>query len=107
MMRIGHADFRIGSITLLPANHEGDDASQIGLICQHLQVIHQLRVLVKSRRDPEGALEHRNFARRLLFRELYAPLDISNSVKVLGKLDSVPWPQARFETRNLRSQRVE
>jgi hypothetical protein len=44
MMRIGHADLRVGHAAVLATHHEGDDARQIALIGQHLQVDHQPHV---------------------------------------------------------------
>ena len=45
MMRIGHADFRIGAIARLTRQLERDDASDVTLQRQHLQIEHQSRVI--------------------------------------------------------------
>src|SRR5688572_11592910 len=49
MMRLGHADVRVGSGARFPRQLERDDASHVSLERQHLQVEHQLDVVFPDR----------------------------------------------------------
>ena len=40
VVRVGNANLAVGTLGLLAAHHEGDDASHIGLVGQRLQVEH-------------------------------------------------------------------
>ena len=84
-MRVGHADLRIGHAAVLAAQHEGDDAREIALIRQHLQVEHQLHVLVAAGRDARGMIDERQLLIALLLGHLDAPLDVANRVEILGR----------------------
>src|SRR5678815_3647531 len=49
MMRLGDADLRISPCALLLADHEGNDARQIRLECQNLQIQHQRQMILEYR----------------------------------------------------------
>ena len=55
VMRFRHADLRIRSRALLLAEHERDDARQIGLEREHLQIHHQRQVIFEHRRRAQRA----------------------------------------------------
>src|SRR5258706_4291591 len=48
MMRVGDADLRIDPHASLAAEHQGRNTSQVGLKCDNLKVVHQLRIIRKS-----------------------------------------------------------
>ena len=85
MVRVGHADLRIGARAHLAAEHERAHARQVGLEGQHLQVEHQLGVLLERGRDAGRPLDDRQLARALLLGLLNAPLDVADRVEVLGR----------------------
>ena len=85
MMRVGHADLRIGAAAELAAHHERDDARQVALVREHLQVEHQLRVLVEACAGTPGRLiDDGQLSRVLLLGVLDAPLDVANRLEILG-----------------------
>ena len=51
VVRVGHADRTIRPVAALAADHERDDARQVGLERHRHQVEHQLDVLFEGRRD--------------------------------------------------------
>ena len=57
MMRLGHADVRIGPRARLARHLERDDARHVGLQRQHLQIEHQPDVVFPHRRDAGRPIE--------------------------------------------------
>ena len=89
MVRLGHADLRIGPRALLLADHERDDARQIGLERQHLQVHHQRQVIFEHRRRAQRLLHRRQLDVALLLGHLDAALDVANRLGVFVHLDLI------------------
>ena len=83
MVRLGHADLRIGARAALARELERDDARHVRLQRQHLQIEHQLDVLFPVGGHARRALERRQrrFG-RLLLGALNAPLDLAHRVEV-------------------------
>ena len=59
MVRIGHADLRVRAVAGLARELEGDDARDVALQGQHLQVEHQPGVIGVGGRHADGAIEVR------------------------------------------------
>ncbi len=59
VVRFRHANLRIGPRALLLAEHERNDARQIGLEREHLQIHHQRQVIFKDRRRAQRLLPAR------------------------------------------------
>ena len=100
-MRVRHADLRIGHAAELVAEHQGDDARQIALVGQHLQIEHQLDVVVTRRRDAGRMIDDRQILVVLLFGELNPPLHVANRVEILGELRAVALPKRALQMRDL------
>jgi hypothetical protein len=101
MMRFGHADLRIGPRALLLADHEGDHARQIRLEREHLQVEHQVEVILEDRRDALRFVHLRQIQIALLLRLLNAPLDVADRIGVLVDLGLILRAQRLSERRQL------
>ena len=89
VMRLGHADLRVGPRALLLADHEGDDARQVRLQRQQLQIHHQREVILERRRDALRLLERRQLDVALLLGAGDAPLDVSHGIGILLYLDAI------------------
>src|SRR5438876_8570515 len=74
MMRVRDADLRIGTIALLARELECDDARDIRLKGENLQVEHELRVVGERRGNTYRPLE---IGRLVVRRRLLAPLDLA------------------------------
>src|SRR5438128_10318167 len=84
MVRIRDADLRIRTIGLLARELECDDARDIRLKGQNLQVEHELRVVGERRGDPYRPIEVGHLVvqcRSLATLDL--TLDLANAVEVL------------------------
>ena len=83
VVRVRDADGRIGPVAQLAADQEGDDARDVGLPGEELQVEHQIDVLLEGVRDAEG---HGEIGRRLQvapLRALDAALHVPDRIEVL------------------------
>jgi len=69
---------------VLVAQHHGDDAGEIRLVRQHLQVKHQLDMRFPIGRDSHRVIDERHLLVALFFRDLDAPLDAADGIQVLG-----------------------
>ena len=108
VVRIRHADLRVGLRGQLRGHQERDDAGQVGLVGKHLQVEHHLHVLVERSRDARRRpFHHRQLAVRLRFRPLDAALDVAHRGQVVGQLGAVRRPQPLLQARHLAGHRVE
>ena len=98
MMRLRHADLRIRSRAALARELERDDARQIGLERQHLQVEHQLHVVFPrfghARRPVE--IRERRLA-VLLLRFLDPALDFAHGIEVLAHLQAIAGAELRLQ----------
>ncbi len=57
VVRIGHADLRVSAIARFARELEGNDAGDIALQCEHLQIEHQSRMVGVSRGHPDRPIE--------------------------------------------------
>ena len=107
VVRLGHPDLGIGAAAVLAADHEADDAGQVRLVRQHLQVEHQPRVLVERGGNPERG---RDVGQRLVHLGLGlldAALDVAHRVEVLAELVAVAGAEVAAQVRHLVGHRVE
>src|SRR5262244_729606 len=74
VVRVRDADIRIGTIALLASELERDDARDVGLKGQNLEVEHELRVVGERRGDAYRPLE---VGRLVVRHSLLAPLDLA------------------------------
>ena len=85
VVRIGHADLGVGAVAGLARELERDDAGDVALQRQHLQVEHQPRVVGVGGRHAHRAIEIRQrIVRRLGLGLLNAALDLADGVEVLA-----------------------
>ena len=107
MVRLRHADLRIGPRALFLAEHERDHARQIGLKRQHLQIQHQRQMIFEDRRRALRLLHRRQFDIALFLGLLDAAFDVANRVRIFVDLDLILRPQFRLQVRQLLGHRVQ
>ena len=83
VMRLGHADLRVRPRTLLAAVHERDDARDVRLIREQLQVVEQMDVLVEALRNAGGPRHVGYFFGALLLGLLDPPLHVAQRRQVV------------------------
>ena len=83
VVRIRHPDLGVRETALLAGHHEGDDARQVGLVREQLQVEHQPGVFPVARRDAGGPLEERQLVGGLPVGDPQAPLHVAHALDVL------------------------
>ena len=86
MMRLGHADLRIGARAHFARHLERDDSRDVGLHREHLQVEHQLDVLLPRCRSRQRTIEVGHLVDALLLGFLNPPLDLANGIEILVDL---------------------
>ncbi len=84
-----------------------DDAGQVRLERQHLQIEHQLRVLFEAGWNTGGTIHRRQLARRLLLGALNPPLDVAHPLEILAELGAVARADGSHETSGRLGDRVE
>src|SRR6185503_15788540 len=89
MMRIGDANLRIDSHTALAAQHHRCNPRQVRLERDHLELIHQLRIVGQRDWYPGGFLHCRRHLAIVLLGSLDPSLDLSYSRKVFVELPAV------------------
>ena len=107
VMRVGNPDLGEGSICLLTAHHEGNDAGDIGLEGQNLQVTHQLGMFLVRGGDTDRPLHPWHLQGTLLLGHLDATLDIANGVGILGQLRPIARTEFPHKVRYGLAHRVE
>ena len=107
MMRLGHADVRVGPRAGLARQLERDDARDVGLERQHLQVEHQPDVVFPDRRHAGRPIELRQRRGVALLRTLNAPLDLAHRVEILTDLDAIARAQLAPQPRHVGGHPVE
>src|SRR5262245_57088367 len=89
MMRVGDANLGIDSHTALAAQHHRCNSSQVRLKRDHLELIHQLRIVGQHNRYPGGFLNCRRYLPIVLLGSLYPPLDLSYRGKVFLEFSAI------------------
>ena len=107
MVRLGHANLRVRTRALFLADHERDDARQVGLKRQELQVEHQRQVVFEDRRRALRLLHRRQFDVALFLGFLNAALDVANRFGVFVDLGLVLRAELPLEARQLFRHRVQ
>src|SRR3977135_1014911 len=98
MVRIRDADLRIGPIALLARELECDDAGDIRLKRQNLQVEHELRVVGERRGNTYRPLEiGRLVVRHRVLGTLDLTLDLAHTVEVLIQAHAIGNAHALLE----------
>ena len=101
-------DLRVGAVARLVGHHEGDDPGQVGLVGQHLQVVHQLRVLAERSGNASRLLHrHRQVGQPLLLGHPDAALDVADRFRVLVELAAVAGTERFAQPRELVGNGVE
>ena len=78
-----HAALRVHGVAQLLGQQQRRHAGDVGLPGEHLEVEHQLDVLIDFLRRADGRIRQRQLRRRLLRRLLDAALDLADVVEVL------------------------
>src|SRR5882724_9134748 len=107
MMRVRDADLRIRTIALLARELECDDARDIRLKGQNLQVEHELRVVGKRRGNAYRPIEvGRLVVPYRLLRTLDLTLDLANTVEILIQACTIRNAHALLKPREVLSERI-
>ncbi len=108
VMRIGDADFGIAAIARFARELERDDAGDVPLQREHLQVEHQLRVIFVGRRHANRAIEiGQRVVERLRFGLLYAALDLAHGIEIFGHLGAIGRAELSLQARDVLAHPVE
>src|SRR5438552_14213278 len=108
MMRVRDADLGIRTIGLLARELECDDARDIRLKRQNLQVEHELRVVGERRGDAYRPLEVGYLVvRYALLGALDFPFDLTNAVEILIQARSIGSTHALLEPREVTCERIQ
>src|SRR5262245_59064951 len=108
MVRVRDADLRIRPIVLFARELECDDARDIRLKSQNLQIEHELRVVGKLRGDTYGSIEVAQFG--ICCRVLGAfdlAFDLTNTIEILINAHAIGNAHALFEPCNIDAERVQ
>ncbi len=107
MVRFRHTDLRIGAGALFLPDHEGDDACQVGLKRQELQVEHQREVILEHRRHALWLIERGQLEVALFLGLLDPAFDVTNRFCVLLHLRLVLHAQLSLQPGQRVGHRVE
>ena len=98
MMRIGHADFGIGAVAGFARELERDDARDVALQRQHLQIEHQPGVVGVGGRHAHRPIQIRQrIVRRVGFGLLNAAFDFADGVEILADPRAIAGPELAVE----------
>src|SRR6266404_2374403 len=108
MVRIRDADLGIRTVALLARKLECDDARDIRLKGQNLQIEHELRVVGERRRDPYRPIEVGHLVVRYrLLGALDLTLDLTNTVEILIQAHAIGNAHALLEPRDVPGERIQ
>ena len=108
MVRVRHADLRIRAIAELARELERDDARDVCLERQNLQIEHQLCVIGEQGGDAHRPIQvgHHVVDRRCLGM-LDLPLDLANAVEILIDANTIRYAHALLQPRDISAERIE
>ena len=101
VVRLRHADIRIAQAGELARHDHARDARRVGLERQHLQVVHEPRVLLVGVGNVGRPLGQSDVAVAARFGGLDAPLDLAHGIEILVELGAVAAADRRREPRGL------
>src|SRR5688572_3368951 len=108
MVRIRDADLDVAPIALLARELERDDARDVGLERQNLQIEHQLRMVGERRGNPHWPVEiRRQVARDRLFSALDLTLDRASAVEILIQACAIGNAHPLLEPRDVGNEDIE
>src|SRR5215510_1609885 len=108
MVRVRDADLRIRALVLFARELECDDARDIRLKSQNLQIEHELRVVGKLRGDAYRSIEVAQFG--ICCRVLGAfdlPFDLTDTIEILINAHAIGNANALLEPRDVHAERVQ
>ena len=107
MVRVGHADLGVGAHAGLPHHQEREDACEVRLERQGLQVKHQLDVLLERGGNADRTIDEWQFPLHLLLGLVHAAFDVAHGVQILRQLRLVARAQRGLHLRDLGGDRVQ
>src|SRR6266850_296222 len=108
MVRVHDADLRIRTIALLARELEGDDARDIRLKGQNLQIEHELRVVAERCGNPYRPIEvGRRVVRCRSLGTLDLLLDLTNTVEILIQAHAIGNAHALLEPPDVDAERIQ
>src|SRR5215831_14401281 len=108
MVGVRNADLRICTIVLLARELECNDARDVGLKSQNLQVEHQLRVVGKFRGDTDRPIEIRRFGiRSRSLRTLDLTFHVTNAIEILIHANAIGNADTLLELGNVDAERIQ
>src|SRR5262245_37613258 len=107
MVRVRDADLRIRTVVLLARELEFDDARDVRLKGENLQVEHELRVIGELRGDSYRPVDVGHLR---ILRSAFGTLDLSlhlaNTIQILIHTHAIGNAEALLELRNVHAERV-
>src|SRR5262249_25156252 len=97
MVRLRNSDLRVRPSILFAAIHERDDACQVTLECEQLQVVEKLYMGLESIGNSFGALHVRRLFRALFFSILNSSFDVTKRLQVVIHLSVVAGPKSSLQ----------
>ena len=97
MVLFGDADLAERHRAELARHDHAADARDVGPEAEHLQIEHQLRVIVERRRHVHGTIGQLERVRALLLGVLNALLDVADGIEILAELAAVAGAQRADE----------
>ena len=98
VVRIGNADLRVSAIARFARELERDDARDIALQRQHLQIEHQPRVIGVSGRHAHRSIQIRQrIVRRVGLGLLNAAFDFADGLEVVADPRAIAGTEVRVE----------
>ena len=105
MVRVRDSDLRIRTIALFPRQLERDDARDIRLKRQNLQVEHELRVVGELRGNADRPIEVAELGIHCrALGTLDLTLDLTNTVEILIQARAIGNTHALLELRNVHAE---
>src|SRR5215470_4362020 len=108
MVWVRNADLGIRAIVLFARELECDDARDIRLKSQNLQIKHQLRVISKFRRNTYRSIEIAQLGIRCRVLGTFdLPFDLTNTIEILINTHAIGNAHALLEPRDVHAERVQ
>jgi hypothetical protein len=107
MIRIGHAELRIGLLAVVAGHHERGDARHVGLEGQREHVEHQGDPIFEPVGNANRRARHRNLRLAMLLGALDPPLDLPDALEVIAESGAIARTQTALQAPGALGDRVE
>src|SRR3954468_20865654 len=108
MMRVRHSGFGISAVARLASKLERNDARDVALEREHLQIEHKSRMIDVSSRRAHGPVQVRQrIVRDAGLRLLNSPLDFANAIEIVADLLTIGRAKLPIQARDVVLDEVE